>query len=106
MLINDYKALRVDKDVIPTKRVYEIVNQFFIFAKEHESKDVKFPCLQTWVKYSEKSEDFPIYAYVARRYGFSVMKRRFDIWSENGKKIVERQKNGKFKFLIEEYDKL
>ena len=106
MLINDYKALRVDKDVIPTKQVYKIVNQFFIFAKEHESKDIKFPCLQTWFKYSGKSEDFPIYAYVVRRYGFSVMKRRFHIMNKNGKKILERQKNGKFKLLVEDYDKL
>lgn len=90
MLINDYKALRVDKDVIPTKQVYKIVNQFFIFAQKFGT--AYLPCLRTWQYYCGDIKQFAIYAYIARRYRFSCLKRRGEKWYENGKLIIDGDK--------------
>ena len=99
MLINDYKKLLVKGQTIPTKTVYIIVNEFFIYAVKHKS--VPFPAIQTWWEYNKRFSDFAVYAYVARRYGFSVVKKRKNEWYENGKKILEIDENGNYKILIE-----
>lgn len=99
MLINDYKKLLVKGITIPTKTIYRIVNEFFIYACKNKS--VPFPAIQTWWANNKKFDDFAVYAYVARRYGFSVVKKRKNAWYENGKKILEIDENGNYKILIE-----
>ena len=99
MLINDYKKLLVKGQTIPTKTVYKIVNEFFIYAQKHNS--VPFPAIQTWWANNKRFSDFAVYAYVARRYGFSVVKKRKNEWYENGKKILEIDENGNYKIIIE-----
>lgn len=99
MLINDYKKLLVKGQTIPTKTIYMIVNEFFIYAVKHNK--VPFPAIQTWWEYNKRFSDFAVYAYVARRYGFSVVKKRGNVWYENGKKILEIDENGNYKILIE-----
>ena len=99
MLINDYKKLLVKGQTIPTKTVYIIVNEFFIYATKHDK--VSFPAIQTWWECNKRFSDFAVYAYVARRYGFSVVKKRKNAWYENGKKILEQDENGNYKILIE-----
>ena len=98
MLINDYKKLLVKGITIPTKTIYMIVNEFFIYAVK--SKSVPFPDIQRWWAINKKFFDFAVYAYVARRYGFSVVKKRKNAWYENGKKILEIDENGNHKILI------
>ena len=99
MLINDYKKLLVKGQTIPTKTIYRIVNEFFIYACKNNS--VPFPAIQTWWAYNKRFSDFAVYAYVARRYGFSVVKKRGNAWYENGKKILEIDENGNYKIIIE-----
>ena len=99
MLINDYKKLLVKGQTIPTKTIYRIVNEFFIYATKHNR--VPFPAIQTWWANNKRFSDFAVYAYVARRYGFSVVKKRGNVWFENGKKILEIDENGNYKILIE-----
>ena len=99
MLINDYKKLLVKGQTIPTKTIYRIVNEFFIFACKNNS--VPFPAIRTWWENNKRFSDFAVYAYVARRYGFSVVKKRGYVWIENGKKILEIYENGNYKILIE-----
>ena len=60
-----------------------------------------FPAIQTWFENNKRFSDFAVYAYVARRYGFSVVKNRVNAWIENGKKILEIYENGNYKILIE-----
>lgn len=72
--------------VVPNKTIYKIVNQFFVFGRKHpEEKNL---CFQVWLHYDGIIEDFPIYALVAKRYGFSKVKRRFDKWYENDTRIM------------------
>ena len=99
MLINDYKKLLVKGQTIPTKTIYRIVNEFFIYACKNNS--VPFPAIQRWWANNKRSSDFAVYAYVARRYGFSVVKKRGNVWIENGKKILEIDADGNYKILIE-----
>ena len=97
--MDDYRELLGKGQTIPTKTIYRIVNEFFIYACKNKS--VPFPAIQTWWANNKRFSDFAVYAYVARRYGFSVVKKRGNVWIENGKKILEIDADGNYKILIE-----
>lgn len=86
MKINKDDKLMIDGEYVPNSVKYKIVNQFFLLAQKQG--EVYLPCLQTWQYYSGDFTKFELYAYIARRYGFSTLKRRGEKWYENGKLII------------------